>query len=104
MKLKITITSLALMVTIAFTSCMKKPMACFEASKTTAAVNESISFTSSCSMNAHHYEWNFGDGSKSTDINTSHAYSNSGTYTVKLITMSENSKKMDEISKSIIVQ
>ena len=104
MKLKITIASVALMATIAFTSCMKKPMACFDASKTTAAVNESISFTSTCSMNAHHYEWNFGDGSKSTDTNTSHAYSNSGTYTVKLMTMSKNSKKMDEISKSIIVQ
>lgn len=104
MKTKITVASLLLIGTIAFTSCMKKPMACFDTSKTTAAVNESISFTSTCSMDAHHYEWNFGDGSMSTDANPSHAYTNAGTYTVKLMTMSKNSKKDDETSKTITVQ
>lgn len=104
MKTKTKIASLILLVTMAFSSCMKNPMACFDASKTTAAVNESISFTSACSMDAHHYNWNFGDGSMSTDANPSHAYANAGTYTVKLMTMSKNSKKDDETSKTITIQ
>ncbi len=102
--MKIKIALLIFVGTMAFTSCQKKPTACFDASKTTAALNESISFTSTCSKNAHHYEWEFGDGSKSTDANSSHAYSNVGTYTVKLKTMSMNSKKMNETSKTITVQ
>lgn len=104
MKTKSIFMTTAIIAALGFTSCMTKPMACCEASKTTAAVNESISFTSTCSMDAHHYEWNFGDGSMSTDANPSHAYTNVGTYTVKLMTMSKNGKKDDETSKTITVQ
>lgn len=87
----------------ALTSCMKKPMACFDASSTTIKAGETASFSSTCSMDAHHYEWDFGDGGTSTDANPTHVYNTAGSYTVKLKTMSMNGKKMDETSKTITV-
>ncbi len=87
---------------IALTSCQKEPMACFEM-PSTATVGQAVSFNGACSMDAHHYEWNFGDGGTSMEANPTHTYNNAGTYTVKLMTMSKNSKKMDETSKTITV-
>lgn len=87
-----------------FGACQKAPMACFTASKTTAAVNETITFNSDCSMDAHHYEWDFGDGSMSSEANPSHAYSNAGSYTVMMTGMSENMKKMHDEMMTITVQ
>jgi len=85
------------------TSCMKKPMACFDASSTTINAGQTVSFSSSCSMDAHHFEWSFGDGGTSTDANPSHVYNTAGSYTVKLKTMSKNGNKMDETTKTITV-
>jgi len=104
MKTKITVSSLFLVGTILFTGCMKEPMACFDTSKTTAAVNETITFNSGCSMDAKSYEWNFGDGSVSKEVSPSHAYTSSGTYSVKMMAMSKNGKKMNETSKTITIQ
>jgi len=42
-----------------------------------------INFTNT-SLYAVSYLWDFGDGTTSTDINTAHSYSQSGTYSVKL--------------------
>ncbi len=104
MKAKIKIIAMiALVGIISLSSCMKKPMACFYATPTTISAGQSVSFTSTCSMDAHHYEWEFGDGGASRDANPSHTYNTSGSYTVKLKTMSKNSKKMDETSKTITV-
>lgn len=104
MKTKSILAGLLITVTITLSSCMKEPMACFTPSKTTAAVNESVSFNSSCSMDGHHYEWDFGDGSMSMDANPSHAYTNVGTYTVKCKAMTKNKKKMNETSQTITIQ
>ena len=101
-KLKI-VAMIALVGLLGFTSCQKKPMACFDASPTTISAGQSVSFTSTCSMDAHHYEWEFGDGGTSMDANPTHTYNTAGSYTVKLKTMSKNSKKMDETSKTITV-
>lgn len=104
MKAKIKIVStVGLVGLLSLTSCQKEPMACFDASPTTISAGQSVSFTSTCSMDAHHYEWEFGDGGTSTDANTSHTYNTAGSYTAKLKTMSMNSKKMDETSKTITV-
>jgi serine protease len=103
-QIKIGLAALFIFGTLIFAGCMKKPKACFDASKTNAAVNESITFTSTCSENAHHYEWDFGDGAKSTDASPSHAFANTGTYSVKLMTMSMNSKKDDAITKTVTIQ
>lgn len=87
---------------MAFSACQKQPKACFEA-PSTATVGQTVSFNASCSMDAHHYEWSFGDGGTSMSANPTHTYNTAGTYTVKLMTMSKNSKKMDESSKTITV-
>lgn len=104
MKTKIKIVSIiALVGLLGLASCQKEPMACFDASPTTISAGQSVSFTSTCSMDAHHYEWDFGDGGTSTDASPSHTYNTAGSYTVKLKTMSMNSKKMHETSKIITV-
>lgn len=43
-----------------------------------------VTFTNT-SQYADAYEWDFGDGSKSTDVNPQHTYNNEGKYTVSLL-------------------
>lgn len=98
------VAAMVLAMLLIFNSCQKTPTACFEVSKTTAAVNEQIAFDASCSKNADSCEWDFGDGTKSRDFKTTHAYAAIGQYTVSMMTMSGNGKKMDEIKKTITIQ
>lgn len=103
METKTKLFSLALIATVALASCTKKPMACCDG-PATGTVGQSVSFTSSCSMDASKYEWDFGDGSAvSKDATASHVYTTAGTYTVKLMAMSKNEKKMSETTKTIII-
>ena len=90
------------MAVLALASCMKEPMACATIPSTGTA-NTAVLFNADCSMDAHHYEWNFGDGSMSMDANPTHTYTTAGMYTVTLMTMSENEKKMDETSGMITI-
>jgi len=102
MKTQIKFLSTTFVATLAFASCMKSPMACCDF-PTSATHGQSVSFSSACSMNASSYEWDFGDGTKSTDANPTHTYAAAGTYTVKMMAMSKNGKKMNDTSKSITV-
>jgi PKD repeat protein len=90
------------LITITITSCQKEPSASFQTSKTTVEVNESLTFTNT-SDDGDSFEWEFGDGATSTQRSPSHAYSNSGTYTVKLTALSKNEKKEDVATASITV-
>lgn len=60
-----------------------KPTASFTASKTTASVNEAITFTNT-SENATSYTWSFGDGTTSTEESPVKSYAAAGSYTVTL--------------------
>lgn len=102
MKTKIKLLSVALFAMIAFASCMKKPMACCDV-PISGTVGQPVSFSSTCSMDASKYKWDFGDGNTSTEANPMHTYITKGTYTVKLMAMSKNENKMDETSKSITI-
>lgn len=103
MKTKMKLFGMALVAIIAFASCMKKPMACFDM-PSTGTVGQQVSLSSACSMDASKYEWNFGDGSAvSTEATISHTYNAAGSYTVKLMVMDKKGKKMNEISKSITI-
>ncbi|MFL5752316.1 MAG: PKD domain-containing protein, partial [Bacteroidia bacterium] len=51
----------------------------------TVIINSTVSFADT-SFNAVTHSWDFGDGNYSTQLNPVHTYSNSGTYTVCLIT------------------
>ena len=99
-KTKITILTAILAVTL--TNCMKKPVACIDA-PTTGTKGQSITFTS-CSTDAHHTEWDFGDGATASHDSPTHIYSNAGTYTVKIKAMSKNMKKTDEKTQTITIQ
>ena len=50
-----------------------------------AMVNTAIAFKNS-SANATTYEWDFGDGTTSTEQNPVHTYKKAGTYSVILVT------------------
>lgn len=102
MKTKIKLLSVVLFSLIAFASCMKKPMACCDV-PISGTVGQSVSFSSTCSMDASKYKWDFGDGSTSTEPNPTHTYTTKGVYTVKLMVMSKNENKMNETSKSITI-
>lgn len=87
-----------------FTNCMKMdPVACLATTNpTTGKVGTSLSFTS-CSTDAHHEEWDFGDAATATGTTVTHAYSKAGTFTVKLAAYNEDKTKSDSKTVSITI-
>lgn len=72
------------------------PAAAFSADKTIGCVPVNIRFTdksTSTSGNIVSWEWDFGDGGKSTAQNPSHTYSNTGFYSVTLTVTSSTGCK-----------
>jgi PKD repeat protein len=65
------------------TGCEVHPYASFTANYTTVQPNEVITFTNH-SDRAVSFDWDFGDGYTSTEVNPRHAYSSEGTYQVSL--------------------
>lgn len=65
-------------------------------------IGDSISLTD-LSIDAVAYEWNFGDGTTSTDANPSHTYAQNGNYTIELIVTSVNGCSMSS-TQSVQVQ
>ncbi|MEA3495402.1 MAG: PKD domain-containing protein, partial [Bacteroidota bacterium] len=67
-----------------------QPTASFSVNDSTQCLSgNSFAFTNS-STGASIYNWNFGDGNSSTQTNPSHAYINTGAFTVKLISTTSN--------------
>ncbi|MCB0718371.1 MAG: PKD domain-containing protein [Bacteroidetes bacterium] len=64
------------------------PVANIQVSKTTADVNESISFNGTGSSDSDgtitSYAWNFGDGATASSATATHAYTTAGSYTASL--------------------
>lgn len=90
----------ALVATISLVSCHKAaPVGCIATSTpTTGKVGASLTFTS-CSTDAHHEEWDFGDAATTTGTTVTHAYSKAGTFTVTL-----NALNADKTKSSIKTQ
>lgn len=95
--------ALATITMLSFSNCMKKPMACVDSATKTGTVGQSISFDASCSMDAKHIEWDFGDGAMANGTTSTHAYNSAGTYTAKMKAMSKNMKKTDEKSITVTI-
>ncbi len=74
------------------------PFASFTMEKTSAAVDELISFTNT-SQNADSYTWDFGDGKSSHETSPTYAYAEVGSYIVTLTATGEGGE--DVISKDI---
>lgn len=68
----------------------EEPIADFSASKTTVAINETVSFSDESSFAPTSWAWDFGDGTTSTEQNPTHSYAEVGTYTVQLTVENEN--------------
>ncbi len=103
MKKYIKILSIALVAMLALANCQKKTsmkdtMACCDVSAT-GTVGQAVNFSSSCSMGATDYKWEFGDGDSSMVANCTHIYTAAATYTVKLMVM--KGSIMDQTTKSI---
>jgi PKD repeat protein len=93
----------ALVATISLASCMKmNPVACFSNVPTTGKVGTSLTFAS-CSTDAHHEEWDFGDAATTTGTTVTHAYSKAGTFTVKLAAYNADKTKSDTKTTSITI-
>lgn len=103
MKTKKLILIVLVTMVIVFTNCTKKPIACVDSASKSGIAGQAISFDGSCSENAHHYQWDFGDGGSAHSASASHVYNNSGTYTAKLKAVSKNSKKEDEKTVTVTV-
>ena len=103
MKKLFTMSFVALLGAFMFTSCIEQPDALFTVSNTTPTVGENVYFYNS-SLDAESYEWDFGDGSSSTQMNPSHKYYDSGTKLVTLTAYSKKRKKSDVATQLITVK
>lgn len=101
MKKQSIIVAVAAFAVLSFSSCMKKPMACVDSESKSGTQGQAISFDAGCSMDAHHIEWDFGDGAMGSGSSVTHAYNSKGTFTAKVKAMDKKMKKED--SKSITV-
>ena len=84
-----------------------QPTANFNA--TTACVGSATQFTSTSTTNPTgqsigSYQWNFGDGSTGTGANTTHTYSQPGTYQATLTVSTGNGHCTDQITKTVTVE
>jgi len=70
-------------------SCEKRPEAYFSATPGDPVVGETVFFSNN-SADAESFEWDFGDGYISEEVNPTHAYMASGTYEVILTAFSRN--------------
>ena len=86
------------------------PVAAFTASPTSGNAPLSVNFTDKSTGSPIEWKWNFGDGSKIIDGNTSdyqnptHVYSKAGTYTVKETAINEVGRNTVTKTKYITVK
>jgi len=87
---------------IIFSACEKNvPSASFTHSSGSYEEGDTVYFTSTSSK-ANSFQWDFGDGSTSTDENPYHIYSTTGTYEVSLKVTGEDGS--DEAKESITIK
>jgi hypothetical protein len=84
-------------------ACSEKPTACFDSQVESAEVFQSIHFLN-CSSDSDQYEWDFGDGNTSTDVNPIHAYAGTGTFLVSLRAMSNFGGSEDLITRELFIE
>ncbi len=93
---------LLMLSTLFIVSCQKQPKASFDVAGSNFKTGESVNFTNT-TEDAASYEWDFGDGAKSTDKSPSHSYATQGSYLVTLTAFSKNEKKKSSASNSVSI-
>jgi len=70
----------------------------------TAVINQTIQFTdtSTSNVNLISWQWDFGDGTTSTDQNPTHAYTANGQYTVSLVVIDSSHAEDTKIKTNFI--
>ena len=85
-----------------FNSCKKDPIGCASSDKSSALVDETITFTS-CSENALRITWDFGDNKTEEGNSVTHFYSKTGTYLVKMTAYSKKDKEWDRTAMIVTI-
>jgi PKD repeat protein len=88
-----------LLLPVILISCEKMPQARFHTDTVNPEVGQEVFFIND-SYNSNSFEWDFGDGYISDAINPSHVYSSTGTFEVKLTSISDGG--MDDVSSLTI--
>lgn len=97
---KIILNGSAILLVFLFGCQKPMPVASFTMSKTSAKVNEVITFSNN-STEAISYVWDFGDGKSSTSNNPSHSYLTAGTFNIELTATGEGGTHA--VSNSIVI-
>lgn len=92
---------LVLSAVLVLSSCKKEPVACFTANRVAVIPGKFVNFVN-CSSNSVEWNWDFGDGSTSTDAAPQHSFAQKGTYTISMEAISEKGDK-DSYSGPIFV-
>jgi len=87
--------------TLLLAGCEMRPDASFYCSSSTLELGEPVHFTNT-SINAVDFEWDFGDGTFSTNRDVSHAFTEPGSYTITLTAYSSDNR-LDRAYKTIHV-
>ena len=106
MKKQIHLLLVTILAGLIITSCAKEdtnlPEACFVASEERKA-GIPIDFSTSCTLHASSYLWDFGDGQSSEEAYPSHTYSKGGDYPVTL-TVANTNGDTDDVTHVMVVE
>jgi PKD repeat protein len=86
---------------IIFSACKKEPTASFIHSSDTYEALDTINFAST-SSDANNFQWDFGDGSTSTNENPWHIFSSSGSFDVSLTVTNDDGS--DETISTVTIK
>jgi PKD repeat protein len=85
---------LLLLAFVALSSCSRTPEACF----VYEAIGSKVNFDATCSLHAATYDWDFGDGKRSSIATPHHDFPIAGDYTVTLTVATKGGKSSVQTS------
>jgi PKD repeat protein len=83
-------------------SCSDDPSADFEMSESSISPGDHVKFTNK-SINTERYEWDFGDGHSSDEVNPIHTYNKEGEFEVVLTAYTEDDEESFEATGTVEV-